>query len=146
MEYGRRQTNVQLPEKRDPHAADIGRIELYFGRIAMFSRLPLTSYFVTAQAIGQPQFVQVSVSGTIDNRVYQFDIPKNDWSDAYLAKIEAEALRRGLAPYHVNSGDMRFLDIDFSNAGEHADFARWVITEVYGLSENAEFQVTSGVH
>lgn len=128
------------------HGPEIGAFKTYLDRIALFSGTSLSNYFVIGQAVGQPHFIQVSVGGAVGARVFQFDLPITGWSEVYAKKVEAEALRRGLAPYHVAGGPMNFLDVDFSDEAAHADFARWVITEAFGLPADTRFEVTSGAH
>lgn len=67
-----------------------------------------------------------------------------DWSAPYLQRIEAEARKRGLTPYETDGGPMSFLDIDFPNSGDHAVFARWVVTEVYGLPRDSRYEIAWG--
>ncbi len=123
-----------------------GPFDLYFTRIAELATGPIKSFFVIAQAIGQPHFVQVSVGGPPNARRYQFDIPVTGWSKAYAEKIEAEARRRGLTPVRVDGGPISFLDIDFNDHQAHANFARWVVREVFGLPEGIRFEITWGEH
>ena len=129
------------------HAVDdTGDIEAYIDRITALANTPTNSFFVTAKAIDQPHFIQVSVGGAPAAHMFQFDMPIVGWSSPYAKKITAEAKRRGLTPVETDSGPMQFLDIDFADAAAHADFARWVVRDVFGLPATTRFEITSDVH
>ncbi len=126
--------------------AKTGGLDTYFAQIGTLLSGPDDSFYVTAQAIGQPHFVQVSVNKIVGLWVFQFDIPITDWSALYADKIEAEARSRGLTPVRVEGGPMDFLDVDFASQDTHDAFTRWVVTEVFGLPDGTRYEITWGSH
>ena len=75
---------------------------------------------------------------------YQFDLPLHDWALPHKGRIELEARSRGLKPTTTSNGGWEFLDIDFTDRDQHEDFVRWVVTKVFELSEELEFEITWG--
>ena len=128
-----------------PGGETIGTLDDYFAKMTEFDHGDFTEYFVTISETDGPKFVQVS-AGTPPGGVfgYQFDMPIVDWSRPFAEDIVAEAKRRGLDLDQSDSSGMEFLDIDFTDRSAHDDFARWVLTESFGLPEAGPFKINWG--
>ena len=141
--------SVRALDRRDatntPPGKETGNLEVYFARIEALASAGTGGFFATAGEIDGDRFIQVAAGRDRDGVLrYRFDLPVTDWSRAYAVRIEAEARHRGLAPYRSNHDQMTFLDIDFPTSGDHAIFARWVVTEVFGLPATTRFEITWG--
>ncbi|MBT8424832.1 MAG: hypothetical protein HKN98_01560 [Silicimonas sp.] len=122
-----------------------GNFETYLARIEALARTGADRFFVTIAETDGPRFIQVSAERDRAGRLtYQFDLPVLDWSAGTADRIEAEATKRGLACRRVPGPPMAFLDVDFETSGDHAVFARWVVTEVFRLPPDSRFEITWG--
>lgn len=141
-------SNASLRRLGDGQAArgrETGSFEDYLARIESLARNGYDTFFVTAVEQGGPRFVQVSVERRRNGKLgFQFDMPSVDWSHAYIGPIATEAKKRGRRPVFNDSGPMTFLDIEFPTSGDHAVFARWVITEVFRHSRDTRYEIEWG--
>ena len=124
---------------------ETGTIEVYFARLEALARAGHNGFFVTAKEPEGDRFIQVGAGRDMSGVLrYRFDMPVTDWSRGYAVRIEAEARHRGLAPYRNKTDQMTFLDIDFATSGDHAIFARWVMSEVFRLPPDTRLAITWG--
>lgn len=73
----------------------------------------------------------------------RFDFPHADWSDDIFPKVVSEASRLGLT-YEVldDESGLRFVLVSFGNSiSKPASFARFVLFELMGYSENYTFRI-----
>lgn len=125
--------------------SETGTFETYLARIEALARTGADRFFVTIAQTDGPRFIQVSAeTGHSGRLAFQFDLPVLDWSVGYAATIEAEARKRGLTPRRIPGPPMEFLDIDFATTGDHAAFARWVVTQVFDFTPSTRFEITWG--
>jgi len=125
--------------------SETGTLEVYLARIETLAREESGGFFVTAREGNGERFIQVAAGHDRDGVLqFRFDLPVTDWSRAYAVRVEAEARHRGLSPYRNTNDQMTFLDIDFPTSGDHAVFARWVVSEVFGLSSATRYEITWG--
>ncbi|MEM6386163.1 MAG: hypothetical protein AAF718_08005 [Pseudomonadota bacterium] len=141
--------SVRALERRDARpfgrGSEAGTLDAYLARIESLARDGESGFFVTAREEEGERFIQVAAGRDATGLLqYRFDLPVTDWSRAYAVRIEAEARHRGLSPYRNTNNQMAFLDIDFATTGDHAVFARWVVGDVFGLSETSRFEITWG--
>ncbi len=141
-------SNASLRRLGAPSTAqgrESGSFEDYLARIESLARDGHRSFFITAVEQNGPRFVQVRVSPLINGTLgYQLDMPSVDWSHAYIEQIATEAQKRGRRPVLDDTGAITFLDIDFPTSGEHAVFARWIVTEVFRHTRDTRYDIEWG--
>ena len=72
-------------------------------------------------------------------------MPLNNSQDHHESRVSFEAKSRGHSAIVTSGLDgIRFLDIDFSDREAHDLFARWVMINVFGASEETTFDITWG--
>ena len=122
-----------------------GPILTYLDKIEELSRGKFDSYFVTALDQQQKQLVQVSAKRQEDGTwQFQFDVPIMKWSRGFIPPMQQEARELGYDPVVNRAGDIETLDVYFTDIRAHADFAQWVVREVYGHEQRRTYDITWG--
>ncbi len=117
----------------------------YFEKISEFDGQGFDGFFVTALAVGSEHLIQMS-SGTDQSgkRFYEFDMPVTFWSESHAEPVMQAALQRGRTPVRNDAGDMGFLDIKFTDKPALEDFSTHVVTQVFGLPPDTQFEISWG--
>ena len=140
---------AQLPasdQRSIPGGPSYGTLEDHFKKLSQFETEQHDSFFVSVLHEDSKRFVQTALYVDKDgNRNWQFDIPLTDLHAPFENKITFEAKSRGFEAKITSGSDgMRFLDIDFTDRDAHDAFTRWVITQVFNLSETDMFEISWG--
>lgn len=122
-----------------------GTLDTYFNKINELDSRNFEAFFVTAKALGHDHLIQMSFgTGDGGKAVYEFDLPLTGWSRKYAAPVESEAKSLDLRPVRSDGPPMSFLDVSFPDAKAHEKFARWVVSDVFELSDNTQYEITWG--
>ena len=124
---------------------ETGTIETYLARIEALARTGADRFAVTASEPDGLRFIQVGAGrGRKGTLSFRFDMPLADWSQGPARAIEEEARKRGLDPRRTTGDPVPSLQIEFASSGDHAVFARWVVTSAFGLPADARFEIVWG--